>query len=245
MSQLAQLSEAEIEERFHITGRTAIQFMLAGFVRSRDAFSVQFGGAHDLFLSTMLAVEPERLIFDCSGSPETNQLFLKSRRNVFVGRPGGIQVHFSTGAASEIDFEGGKAFAVELPKVLMRLQRRDNFRIETPRVRPLEFFARLPDGGLLSLPVHDISVCGIGLTATASPPGLAPGSLLANCHFSLPEETSDLFFSATLRHLSELEGRAGQRQWRLGLQFNDLPANDAKRIQRYIIRIEHERHELA
>jgi len=245
MSQLAQLSEAEIEERFHISGPTAVQFMLAGFVRERDAFSVQYGANHELFLTTLLAVEPERLILDCSGSPETNRHFLESGHNVFVGRPGGIQVHFATGAASETTFEGGTAFAVPLPKRLVRLQRRDNFRIETPRVRPLEFFARLPGNALLKLPVHDISVCGIGLTATQLPEGIASGSLLANCHFSLPEESSDLFFSATVRHVTELEARGGQRQWRIGLQFNDLPAGDAKRVQRYIIRVEHDRHELS
>lgn len=247
MSQLAQLSEAEIEERFHITGQTAIQFMLAGFVRERDSFSVQFGADHEMFLTTLLAVEPEnaRLIIDCSGSPETNQRFLAAERNTFVGRPHGIQVHFATGRASEIDFEGAKAFAVSIPKVVMRLQRRDFFRIETPRVKPLELFSRLPSGALLKLPAHDISVSGIGLTATALPDGLAVGSVLANCHFALPEEPSELFFSATVRHVTELEARNGLRQWRVGLQFNDLAVSAANHIQRYIVRIEHERHELA
>jgi len=245
MSQLAQLSEAEIEERFHITGQTAVRFMLAAFVRERESFSVQFGS--EMFLSTLLAVQPEkgRLIIDCSGSPETNRSFLDSERNVFVGRPGGIQVHFTTGQAAEIDFEGAKAFAVKLPTVLVRLQRREYFRIETPRVRPLEFFARLPGGDLLTLPVHDISVSGIALTAMALPNGLDIGMTLANCRFSLPEEASDLFFSAIVRHLSELEARSGNRQWRLGLQFEKMPVNDANRIQRYIVRVEHERRELA
>lgn len=247
MSQLAQLSEAEIEERFHITGQTAIRFMLAAFVRERESFSVQFGGGQEMFLTTLLAVDAEsgRLILDCSGSAESNRRFLDSERNVFVGRPGGIQVHFSTGAASEIDFEGAKAFSVKLPALLVRLQRREYFRIETPRVRPLEFFARLPDGGLLNLPVHDVSVSGIALTAPSLPAGLEVGMLLGNSRFRLPEETHDLFFSASVRHLSELEARSGNRQWRLGLQFEKMPVSDANRIQRYIVRIEHERRELA
>lgn len=247
MSQLAQLSEAEIEERFHIPSRTAIQFMLAGFARERESFSVQFGSAQEMFLTTLLAVEPEneRLILDCSGSPETNRHFLASERNIFVGRPGGIQLHFATGQATELSYQGAKAFAVKLPKVLVRLQRRDYFRIETPRVRPLEFFARLPGGALLSMPAHDISVAGIGLSAGILPDGLVPGSLLANCRFSLPDENTDLFFSATLRHLTELEARSGHRQWRFGLQFNDLSLGDANHIQRYIVRVEHERRELA
>ena len=33
MSQIAQLSEAEIEERFHITGTRPVAFMLAGLTK--------------------------------------------------------------------------------------------------------------------------------------------------------------------------------------------------------------------
>lgn len=247
MTQLAQLSEAEIEDRFHVVSKTAIQFLLANYAKQAAPFSVQFNAGKEFFLTTLLAVQPDsgRLIFDCSGSPESNRRFVDSERNVFVARPGGIQVQFSTGPASEVHFQGAPAFVVDLPKLLLRLQRREQFRIETSLVRPLELFARLPGGASLSLPAHDISVSGIGLTASALPPGLARGVLLEGCRFALPEETRALFFAASVRHCTELEPRTGYRQWRLGLQFEHLAQSDEKRIQRYIIRIEHERRELA
>jgi c-di-GMP-binding flagellar brake protein YcgR len=246
VSQIAQLTEAEIEERFHVVGTLPVAFMLTGFARERDPFSVQFGGGQEMFLTTLLAVEPHKaqLIFDCSGSAETNQKFLGSERNVFVGRPAGIHVQFVTGTAREIKYEGGKAFAVTVPKHVVRLQRREYFRIETPRVRPLLFIGRLPGGSLLSLPAHDISVAGIGLTATAQPADIEVGMVLENCRFSLPEDEHDLFFRATVRHITARESRGGIHQWRIGLQFADLPGNAETRIQRYIARLERERHEL-
>lgn len=247
MTQIAQLSEAEIEERFHIAGRTAIQFMLIGFARERDSFSVQFNAGQEMFLTTLLTVQAdkERLVFDCSGSPETNRRFLASDHSVFVGRPGGIQVQFAVGPAIEINYEGAKAFAVSLPKVLVRLQRREYFRIETPRVKPLQFLARMPGGEMLNLPVHDISVSGMALTAATLPDGMVTGLELANCRFVLPDDAHDLFFTATVRHLTEQEARSGTRHWRVGLQFKGLPVSDENRIQRYIARVEHERHELS
>jgi c-di-GMP-binding flagellar brake protein YcgR len=246
VSQIAQLSEAEIEDRFHVVGTLPIAFMLTGFARERDSFSVQFGGGQDMFLTTLLSVEPHSgvLIFDCSGSEETNRKFLASERNVFVGRPAGRHVQVVTGPARAIKFEGGKAFSVALPKRLLRLQRREYFRIETPHVRPLQFFGRLPGGALLNLPAHDISVAGIGLTAPTPPDGLEVGMALESCRFSLPEEEQDLFFKASVRHITARESRAGIRQWRIGLQFADLPGNAGNRIQRYIARLERERHEL-
>jgi len=244
MSQIAQLSEAEIEDRFHIVGARPIAFLLAGFAREGDQFSVQFGD--DLFLTTVLAALPEkgRLIIDCSGSPEINRRFLASQRNAFIGRPGGIHVQFASGPAVEMLYGGAQAFQLPLPKYVVRLQRRESFRIETPRAHPLQFIGRLPGGALLSLPVHDISVAGIGLAGANLPDGLFAGLQLPNCHFSLPEDDKELFFGATLRHLTEQPSRAGIRQWRLGLQFDDLPPATQNRIQRYIDRLERERREL-
>jgi len=244
MTQIAQLSEAEIEERFHVTGARPVAFMLAGFAKEGEQFSIQFGD--DIFLTTLLAVEPERggLIFDCSGSPDLNQRLLQSPRAVLVGRPAGIHVQFSIGAVSELIYAGAKAFSTPLPKFLIRLQRREFFRIETPRAKPLAFFGRLPGGALLNLPVHDISVAGIGLSGEALPDGVAPGLVLVNCRFSLPEEEQPLFFNATIQHLTEQASRFGLRQWRIGLRFDDLPGAAQSRIQRYIDRVERERHEL-
>ena len=247
MSQIAQLSEAEIEERFHIAGARPVAFMLAGFAKENEQFSVMFQAGQEMFLTTLLAVKPEKglFIFDCSGSAETNRKLLASEKNVFVGRPGDIRVQFTTGAVSELIYAGSKAFSVALPKFLVRLQRRDFFRIATPRAKPLQFFGRLPEGISLQLSLHDISVAGAGLTAASLPDGLASGQVLENCHFSLPGDDRDLFFDATLNHMSEHEARSGVRHWRLGLAFKKLPVNDENRIQRYIGRLERERHELA
>ena len=247
MSQIAQLSEAEIEERFHITGTRPVAFMLAGFAKDNEQFSVMFQAGQEMYLTTLLAVKPDKglFIFDCSGGAETNRKLLASERNVFVGRPDGIRVQFTTGAVSELVFAGSKAFAVALPKFVVRLQRREFFRIATPRAKPLQFFGRLSEGVSLQLSLHDISVAGAGLTAASLPDGLTSGQVLENCHFSLPGDDRDLFFDATLNHVSEHEVRPGIRQWRFGIAFKKLPINDENRIQRYIGRLERERHDMA
>lgn len=247
MSQIAQLSEAEIEDRFHIVGARQVAFLLADYVRATTSFSVQFQGGNGLFLTTLLAVNAQKgeLVFDCSGSVDANRAFLQSDHSTFIGRPDGIHVQFSIGRAQETLLGGAKAFVARLPERIVRLQRREAFRIETPRLRPLQFFSRLPGGALLNLPVHDISVSGIGLNAQELPDSLVLGMTLDNCHFALPDDAQELFFSATLRRIAEIESRTGARQWRIGLEFNKLRPADESRIQRYIVRIERERHELS
>ena len=246
MSQFDQLSDAEIEARYSVNGAKPVAFMLGGFVKTHEAFSVHFHNGDEMFLTTLLAVQADkgRLIFDCSGSVETNRRFVVSEKNIFRGNPGGVPVHFSSGKASEISFEGDKAFSVALPDHVVRLQRREHFRIEMPRINPLILFARLPDGRLLKLPVHDISVGGAGVDSVDLPEGVDLGTVLQNCHFALPGDSKELFFSAMVRNYRDYEMRGGQRGWRIGVQFNDLSAGDQGRIQRYIAKVERERHEL-
>lgn len=247
MSLIDQISDAELDARFRISGAKPVAFLLAGYVRARDSFSVHFEPGEQVFLTTLLEVQADkgRVIFDCSGSTEANRLILAAGKVGFSGNPGGVPVHFSTGAVSETTFQGGKAFAVALPAFVVRLQRREHFRIATPRINPLILLARMPDGRLLKLPAHDISVSGIGLESPELPEGMEIGLILDNCHFKLPGDSRELFFRATVRNFHPHSSRGGAELWRIGMQFNNLAHGDESRIQRYITHIERERHDLA
>jgi c-di-GMP-binding flagellar brake protein YcgR len=50
---------------------------------------------------------------------------------------------------------------------------------------------------------------------------------------------------AAVRHITAQETRAGVTQFRLGLQFSNLPRAEENRLQRYIAHLELERHELS
>lgn len=243
MSQIAQLSAAEIEERFHITGARVVALTLAGYAREAVQFSVQFGD--ELFVTTLLAVPAGRnqLIFECSGAATLNQRLLQAGECTLVGRPEGVQVQFSGGPVSTVKHEGRPAFAVPLPKFIVRLQRRDSFRIATPRANPLRFIGRTPEGAAVELPAFDISVTGIGLLAAAAPEQLAPGMVLERCRFRLPDDSQDVQLTARVQHITEKEVRGGGHQWRVGLHFLNPPASVENRLQRYIARLERERHE--
>jgi c-di-GMP-binding flagellar brake protein YcgR len=246
MSQFAQLSEEEIEERFHITGLRPVQFLLSGFVRSAEPFTVQFAGGKESFLTLLLAVltETNELVFDCSGSQEQNRHLLDSTHNIFVARPEGIHVQFACGPAREVLFHGNKAFALKAPPFVVRLQRREAFRIELPRSRPVRFQGRTPDGISLDLIAHDLSIGGIGLISPNSPPeSLVWGTKLSGCRILLPEEERPLTLDVSIRQLTPITIRQAT-QWRLGLQFENLSGGDETRLQRHIAKVELERREL-
>lgn len=248
MAQLAQLSEEEIEKRFHITGRMAVLFSLGEYVHHSEQFTVHFNGGRESFLTYLLSANPEtdEIIVDVSGSPEINARFLQSERNVFVARPEGVSVQFAAGQPRRVDFDGDDAFALPLPKFIIRLQRRDYFRITTPRGKPIKLSLRLPDkGGTAAYPLHDLSVAGCGLNAGALPPGLEAGFRIADCRFVLPDSHETLVSTpAVVRHATAVSSQPGPNRFRIGLQFGNLERTLEHRIQRYIVQVEHERREL-
>lgn len=249
MVHLAQLSEEEIEKRFHITGRMAVLFSLGEYVNGREQFTVHFNEGRESFLTYLLSVNPEsgELIVDVSGSAQTNARFLESARNVFVARPEGVCVQFSAGKPRLVDFDGDDAFALPLPKFIIRLQRREYFRVTTPMGKPIVLSMRTPDkaGILLKLPLHDLSVAGCGLSVGTVPPGLDAGVRLSDCRFVLPDAHETLISTpAVLRHATPVSSQPGPNQFRIGLQFEGLERPMEHRIQRYMVHVEHERREL-
>lgn len=242
MSHTMHHSGDEAEERFHITGSRAIAFTLAGYVRDGEQFTVLFGD--NLFVTTLLDVDTDdhQLIFDFGGAETLNKALLRADRCRLAARPGGIHVHFDVGRVSEIKYQGRPAFVVPLPKTIVRLQRRESFRIATPLLNPLRFFVSRSDGKEMELPAFDISVTGIGLLASAEPE-LLSGQLLERCRFRLPDESQDLQVAARVQHITSFESRAGDRQWRIGVHFLNLSTALENRLQRYIARLERERSE--
>lgn len=241
------LHDDEFDERFQITGSRPVQFLLSGFIRTGEPFTAHFADGRESFLTVLLAVRPEQnqLIVDCSGSQEQNRRLLACDHSIFVAKPEGIHVQFRCGQARETTHEGQRALALPLPDHVVRLQRRDAFRIETPRSRPARFIGRLPDGNRLELSLHDISIGGIGLNCPANPPDiLSWGLVLPACRIILPDDPTPLVADLQVRQITPLEGR-GNAVWRLGMRFENLARGDESRLQRYIAKIELERRELS
>jgi c-di-GMP-binding flagellar brake protein YcgR len=248
--QLAQMSQEEIEDRFYLSGRNEINFALNDLINHRETVTVFFNHGKDLFLTTLLAVRPRsgRLIFDWTGDDETNRRFLLSERSTFVGQPDGIKVQFSTGQATLITYSdtgdsGEKAFAVDLPKQVIRLQRREYFRILASVAEPVTVAYRDGNSQWTTLASHNISVAGTAIVAANFPNDWVPGLVLSNCRLTLPERT-EVAVNLKISHITEQANRAGDRRYRIGFAFVDLVRAIETHIQRYVIKVEHARHAL-
>jgi c-di-GMP-binding flagellar brake protein YcgR len=233
----------EDDERFFLTGRTEILFALRNMIRRGEMVTVSFNDGADMILTTLLSVDPAHgaLIFDWGGSETANRKLLRSERSFFIAKPDGIKTQFAVAAVRETVFGDHRAFVVDLPTRVVRLQRRVSYRVLTPLARPLMVALAIEaEAQPLMLPLHDLGVAGIAVTQQGNAVPFEAGLRLHELRFDLPE-FGEVACDADVRHATLADSSAAKRPHRIGLRFHRLPHVMQARIQRYTVSVERAR----
>lgn len=230
-------------DRFQIHSRIEIVAVLRALIERRAQLTVRFSQGEEFMLSTLVAVNPdfEELVFDCSGDPGANARLLRSARLHFVSALEQVRVQFSAQQAESTVYDGLPAFRVRIPEALLRLQRRDYFRIAPPLTRPLSVRVADPrePARSVELRILDISAGGIAVAVETGGLPLEVGVQLEQCTIQLPEAGA-VSFRAEVRNVAPMGAPGGAQRY--GLCYLDLPGAVAARIQRYILKLDREQH---
>ena len=232
-------------ERCTLSGRREILFQLRTLIRQKVRVSVTFDEGRQSFLTVLIDVseDRDRLYLDIGGSDDTNRAFLNSERCQFSAIVDGIRIQFAGRQPQLVKLAGEQVLAVALPKSLLRLQRRDAFRLQLPSTKPYicRFQRGTPDEQ--AMPLYDISVGGIGIQLPENPEYQAM-QRLENCWLDL-RESGTFPVTIEIRYITLSESRLNKPIWHIGCKFIDLsPANETL-IQRFMARIEVERRALS
>ena len=242
------MSNTQTEEelaRCTLTGRREILFQLRTLIRQKARVSVTFDEGRQSFLTVLIDLSDDRdlLFFDIGGSEETNRVFLKSERCQFSTFVDGIRVQFPGRQPQLFKLSGEQVLAITLPKSLLRLQRREAFRLQLPTTKPYICRVRRGTPDEQALPLYDISVGGIGIQLPDNPKFEAL-QRLDNCWLDLRESG---IFQVTLeiRYVMVAESRLNKPIWHVGCKFINLSGANETLIQRFMARIEVERRSLS
>lgn len=226
--------------QYYLETRTEVVQILRSLNDHADSLAVYFDQGRSFILTALLEVRPnqETFVFDLGSSEEMNKRLLASEKLIFVGIQNGIRVQWSTGPAARAQYGGSDAFVAWLPQTVLRLQRRDFFRV----VIPLTMAARchIPDArtGAEGLSLHDISVGGLCVVANDTLSKAQVLDRFERCTLSLGEQLGDIQQSLEVRHITPVSLRSGKSQVRVGLRFLDIGAGDQAKIQRFLVKIE-------
>ena len=231
--------------KYLVSSPQEIVQILRALSRHNEMVTAYFNQGSEFFLTAIVEVDAASggLIVDCGSEAATNRRALAADKIVFVTNLDRIKIQFSTRALTQINHQGQPAFRTALPTALLKLQRREYYRLVAPmRAPPL---CAIPDlnGAKRDATVADISVGGVGVSGLPSDTSLEKGQLFASCRIVLPEQGT-VVSALEVRSMQQTTLRSGEAVLRVGCRFVDIPAAHQALIQRYIIRIDRERRAL-
>jgi c-di-GMP-binding flagellar brake protein YcgR len=232
------------ESPYLLHSQLDIAAVLRDIVRTRALASVHCGG-QDTLVTTLLCVDPAggELVFDCSGSERLNQALLRASRLLFFSAHDKVKVRFTTGPASVVQYEGRAAFTVSMPESMLRLQRREFYRVLAPVARPVRCVIPVQrDSRLHSVEtrLHDISQGGVAVIAQ---PGELPaeiGTVYGDCRIVLPD-AGNVIVALQTANTHTVTLLNGKQNVRIGCRFVRPSMSALALIQRYMMRLERSR----
>jgi c-di-GMP-binding flagellar brake protein YcgR len=233
-----ELNGADDDSHYHVRSRLEIASILRDVMAGKSLVSAYFDAANASLLTAILAVDAaaDRLLLDCGPDPRVNERLLRADRLVCVTSLDRVKIQFVTPAPRRGRHAGREAFQLPLPERLLRLQRREFFRLATPVTSPLQCTISAADGDAAAshdLLIADISGGGFAAGAAGELPPLQPQARF-HAVITLPEGDV-LRADVELRNTFEITLASGRHVRRYGWKFLELPERARIVLERYVM----------
>lgn len=238
--------DAELENwhDFEVESRREIIALLRGIGEKNQLIRMLIKGEADVCVTSVLDVDEaaQAVYLDCSIDQDQNRRVLASRQLSFETTLDKVRILFAAENVEATIYEGNPAFKIAIPATLIRLQRREFYRIATPVSNPVRVLIALPAelGGPTSFPLADISCGGISILDNKMILGNAVGKEYPDCRIDLPE-VGAVATALQVRNSLDLTLLNNKSNRRLGCEFRNISRGALAAVQRYITKLERER----
>lgn len=231
------------EEQFIVQNQKQIIQILNDLAKHHEMLKVSFN--NDTYLTNVISVDANNhaVYLDIGIDESFNNRLLASHHVVF-SKDDGIRIKWTSAQVSLATLKDGKAIKIALPQKLMRLQRREFFRLATPIVNPVPCIIPIVDEAnpdserALELTLVDVSLGGVGAIAADPLDELfVIGASFNQCKINFPEvgETSLML---QVRNITAITMKDGVIRHRIGLQFISPSRGNEGLINRYTYNLE-------
>lgn len=237
--------DAGDDERYAVNDPAEIAFMLKKVRNNGQLITAYLDGGDDFALTALLALMPDtgEMVIERSPDASANRRLLAARKVVLVTSHDQVKLKFTAEDLAAIEYKGSPALRAALPRSVIRIQRRDYYRISTPITKPLICTLPLPQrgpGSQAETIVLDISIGGIALMDNQGAPSFQIGDVFENCRIGLPQ-VGTLSVSLIVRNCFDTPLRNGRSFRRCGCQFLQIAPSTESLVQRYILHLERSR----
>jgi len=235
----------ELLARCTLYSRADILFQLREVQKRKLLVNLDVHGSRQIVVTSVLKVNETNntVILDSARGDALNHELLSGKGAEFITQIDGVSISFTTGPVTLCTFEKLPALRISIPKSMIRLQRREHFRVPLPIANPVRCIVpslNADDPDPIGTHIVDISCGGVALADTSGRIGTETHLVLHDCRLLLPE-TDAVVTSLEVRNTAQIRLQNGSFQNRVGCRFVDLPNDMAARLQRFIMAIEHAR----
>lgn len=230
---------------FLIDRTTEIAAYLKQLQQRHGLVTVYIGDGSQFFVSSLLAVDLDAGLFFLDGPGQADKTPSPKDTLTCSTLLDHITLQFRSQGPRIEHTATETRIVCTLPPQLLRLQRREFFRLELtsePTVH-CRLAGQRDDGTLesLQLPLQDISGGGISLKASTEQLTSFPtGRIFRECRLDVPGE-GIMMVSLRVCDQRDIRRADGTTYLKVGCEFINLPGTRLAQIQRYITRIERER----
>jgi c-di-GMP-binding flagellar brake protein YcgR len=224
---------------YQVHSRREIIALLRSIGERNQLVRMIFNGGSEAVVTSILEIDEANncIMIDCAPSQLQNQRILDSDNISFETMLERIRILFFVTQIESCLYEGLPAFRIALPANLVRLQRREYYRVITPRCTIQIPHQQGPGSTAVTVPVQNVSAGGIGIVDEKKLLDDTIGRVYENCRIALPDG-APITAKLEVRNAQDITLANGKTIRRLGCLFVDLPKPMLAAVQRYITKLE-------
>ncbi len=231
---------------YQVHSRREILSLLRALKDQRQLLTLLMHGNPEAVITSVLHIDEDTdcLYIDCASEPAINRRILESDDISFETVLDRIRIMFFTSSVQETVFEDLPALRLALPESMVRLQRREFYRVQTPITNPVRCTIPIRHEvgtETVTLTLQNVSGGGIALLDEKKSLDNTLGMIYPDCRIHLPGNTV-VVTALQVRNSQDITLPTGKTVRRIGCLFIELPPAMLTAIQRYITKLEREQH---
>ena len=227
------------DSKFALHNRKEIVFILEDMSKQRIAINLSTADGVGLVTSVLgVKADANTVFFDISADSRINSKITNSKHVNFATQTG-IKVRWYSTHLRLVSLPDGEAFAMNIPAVIERIQRREYFRLNTPQGSKA-LICKIPvEADILEATIMDMSVEGMCVSIKGDLPEVfSQGALLEGCSIEFLVIGVVPFKLKFCGVWSSIKTKSGEQMHRLGMEFSSLSRGASNVVQRYMIELE-------
>ncbi|MEI7842375.1 MAG: flagellar regulator YcgR PilZN domain-containing protein [Gallionellaceae bacterium] len=224
------------EQDFLLHSRFEIKNILKTICERKTRAAIYYGSGKHFVLTMVIDVSEEGIWIDPASRSTDNRNLLNSSEITFVSSHNDTKVQFTAANPWQVAYEKSDAIFIPIPESLLRLQRRDAYRLITQALHPLSCMLQADNHDYQPMPrvkVRDISIGGLSLEYPEKDLDLKAGAIYPDCEITLPE-FGTLKVSLQVQNTFDVTNRLGKTHRRVGCKFIKQDRAVAIPLQRYV-----------